>query len=115
MSSTERKHVSDGDAGPARRVEIFTGAGRRRRWSVQEKAAIVAESFGPGVRACHVARRHGLTPQQSICLASRDASRGGGGERPAAVCGCNCRDFGPGSVVLWPCLERADRRAAPCH
>ena len=43
MSISERKHVSEGEA-PAR-VEIFTGAGRRRRWSAERKAAIVAESF----------------------------------------------------------------------
>jgi transposase len=60
MSISERKHVSEGEA-PARRVEIFTGAGRRS-WSAREKAAIVAESFEEGVRTCHVACRHGLTP-----------------------------------------------------
>ncbi|CAN7188386.1 hypothetical protein LJR225_000513 [Phenylobacterium sp. LjRoot225] len=27
-----------------RRIEVFTGAGRRRRWSVEAKAQIVAES-----------------------------------------------------------------------
>ena len=63
MSISERKHVSEGEA-PARRIEIFTGAGRRRSWSAREKAAIVAESFEEGVPVCHVARRHGLTPQQ---------------------------------------------------
>ena len=33
---------------PIRRLELFTGAGRRRTWSDKEKAAIVAESDGPG-------------------------------------------------------------------
>jgi transposase len=64
MSISEHKHLSKDEGAPARRVEIFTGAGRRRSWTAQEKAAIVAESFEDGVRACHVARRHGLTPQQ---------------------------------------------------
>ena len=64
MSISEHRHVSKDEGAPARRVEIFTGAGRRRSWTAQEKAAIVAESFEDGVRACHVARRHGLTPQQ---------------------------------------------------
>ena len=64
MSISERKHeLLQGEAA-ARRIEIFTGAGRRGSWSRREKAAIVAESFEEGVRACHVARRHGLTPQQ---------------------------------------------------
>jgi transposase len=64
MSISEHKHVSKDGVVPARRIEVFTGAGRRRSWTADEKAAIVAESFGEGVRACHVARRHGLTPQQ---------------------------------------------------
>jgi transposase len=63
MSISERRHVSGG-AAPARRAEIFTGEGRRRSWNAREKSAIVAESYEEGVRACHVARRHGLTPQQ---------------------------------------------------
>ena len=50
MSITEHKHVSKGEA-PARRIEMFTGAGRRRAWTAAEKAAIVAESFEDGVRA----------------------------------------------------------------
>jgi transposase-like protein len=51
--------------------------GRRRSWSPGEKAAIVAESFEEGVRACHVARRHGLTPQQLFAWRreARDKSR----------------------------------------
>ena len=49
---------------PVRRIEVFTGAGRRRSWSAAEKAAIIAESYGAGETVCAVARRHGLTPQQ---------------------------------------------------
>src|SRR5918994_6493246 len=48
----------------ARRIEVFTGAGRRRTWPADEKAAIVAESYAPGRTECGVARRHGLTPAQ---------------------------------------------------
>ena len=48
----------------ARRLEVFTGAGRRPNWSADEKAAIVAESDAPGRTVCGVARRHGLTPAQ---------------------------------------------------
>src|SRR5690348_10483745 len=62
MSITERKHVSE--PGAVHRLEIFTGAGRRRTWSADVKARIVAESLAPGVTACGVARRHGLSPQQ---------------------------------------------------
>jgi transposase len=49
---------------PVRRLEIFTGAGRRRSWSAEQKAAIVAESVASGTSVSAVARRHGLTAQQ---------------------------------------------------
>ena len=60
MSDTVRKPMSE----PVRRVEIFTGAGRRRTWSAEQKAAIVAESMGGVESVSAVARRHGLTPPQ---------------------------------------------------
>jgi transposase len=49
---------------PVRRLEVFTGTGRRRRWTAEQKARIVAESHEGGESVCAVARRHGLTPQQ---------------------------------------------------
>lgn len=60
MSMSGRTHMSE----PVRRIEVFTGAGRRRTWSTADKAAIVAESYGGAETVCAVARRHGLTPQQ---------------------------------------------------
>ncbi len=42
------------------RVEIITGRERRRRWSPEEKARLVAEAFAPGSIVSHVARRHGV-------------------------------------------------------
>ena len=39
MSMSGRMAMSE----PVRRLELFTGAGRRRTWSDDEKAAIVAE------------------------------------------------------------------------
>jgi transposase len=49
---------------PVRRLEVFTGAGRRRTWTAEQKAQIVAESYESGEKVSAVARRHGLTPQQ---------------------------------------------------
>jgi len=49
---------------PVRRLELFTGAGRRRTWSEDEKAAIVAESEAPNTSISAVARRHGLSASQ---------------------------------------------------
>jgi transposase len=49
---------------PVRRIEVFTGTGRRRTWNAEDKARIVAESLTSGESVCAVARRHGLSPQQ---------------------------------------------------
>jgi transposase len=49
---------------PFRRLEVFTGAGRRRTWRDEDKARIVAEIATSGDSVCAVARRHGLSPQQ---------------------------------------------------
>src|SRR6266550_4613193 len=71
MSISAHKHMLE----PVRRMEVFTGAGRRRSWSAAEKAAI-AESYGSDMTVCGVARRHGLTPQQLFAwrrLARRSA------------------------------------------
>ncbi len=47
-----------------RRIELLTGFERRRRWSKDDKARIVVESFLPGANVSEVARRNGLSPQQ---------------------------------------------------
>ena len=49
---------------PVHRLEVFTGAGRRRSFSDEDKARIVAEIATSGESLCAVARRHGLSPQQ---------------------------------------------------
>jgi len=46
----------------ARRIEVFTGAGRRRKWSAEAKAKIVAESYAASVG--EVADRYGLAKNQ---------------------------------------------------
>ena len=60
--SDDTKEVS----APARlrRIEVITGAERRRKWSAEEKAEIVSESLAEGAVVSEVARRHGLSPQQ---------------------------------------------------
>src|SRR3954465_7004654 len=47
-----------------RRFEVITGVGRRRRWSDEDKARIVAESLDPRTSASAVARRYGLHASQ---------------------------------------------------
>jgi transposase len=50
--------------GRAARVEVFTGTRRRRPWSDEDKARIVAESYGDGITVCEVARRNDICPSQ---------------------------------------------------
>ncbi len=58
-----------------RRMEVLSRPERRRRYSDEEKAALVAETFRPGVCPADLARRHGLHPQQ-LCTWRRQARRG---------------------------------------
>ena len=47
-----------------RRIEVLTGPGRRRKWSDDDKARIVAETLEPGAVVTEVARRWQVSPQQ---------------------------------------------------
>jgi transposase-like protein len=58
-------HMSKPRADAARRIEVFTGAGRRREWSAEQNAAILAESYAGTRSVCDVARRHGLIRRNS--------------------------------------------------
>lgn len=44
------------------RVEVISGVARRRRFTTEQKMAIVAETMQPGTTISTVARRHGLSP-----------------------------------------------------
>jgi transposase len=56
--------VKDDAKGGFRRVEVLTGPGRRRRWSADEKARVVAETLVVGANVSEVARRWQVCPQQ---------------------------------------------------
>jgi transposase len=43
------------------RIEVITGEQRRRRYTADEKAALVAECIKPGMSVSLVARRHGIS------------------------------------------------------
>ena len=105
---------------PIRRMEVFTGAGRRRSWSAAEKAAIVAESYGAGETVCGVARRHGLTPQQlfswrrlarqTALSPATDVRAGGGGAGSTGAADAG-QDAAPGAPPIQRRWDRArDRR-----
>jgi transposase len=41
--------------------EVLAGPERRRRWGLEEKAAIVAEAMVPDAKVSEIARRHGVS------------------------------------------------------
>lgn len=45
-------------------MELLTQPERRRRWSVEQKLAMVRESNEPGQTVSMVARHHGVNPNQ---------------------------------------------------
>jgi transposase len=46
----------------ADRVEVLVGVQRRRRYTAEQKMAIVQEAGQPGMTISYVARRHGIAP-----------------------------------------------------
>jgi transposase len=90
---------------PVRRIEVFTGTGRRRTWSAEDKARIVAESVTGGESVCAVARRHGLLPQQLFGWRRQLRLPAAASVETAAAL------FVP-AVVEGPLPERAVRRRA---
>lgn len=51
--------------GVGARIEVFTAKARRRVWSDEDKARIVAESYADDAgTVCDVARRNGICPSQ---------------------------------------------------
>jgi len=67
-------HIVDASV-PRGRVDIRVGVGCRRRWSVEAKGRIVAESYAPGAVVSEVARRHEMSPQH--LFGWRKAARAG--------------------------------------
>jgi transposase len=74
-------HQDRHQGGGYRRIELITGEARRRPWTAEEKARILAESFEPGAKVADVARRHGMN--RSLLWNWRHEARklGAGGAR----------------------------------
>jgi transposase len=90
---------------PVRRLEVFTGSGRRRTWTPVQKAEILAESYESGEKVSAVARRHGLTPQQLFGWrreARRRARRRASNDEGAA------RETAFAPVVVEKALQRSE-------
>jgi transposase len=59
MESDASTHTSARMSAPRPRIEVITGV-ERRRWSWDQKRAIVEESLAPHASAAAIARRHGI-------------------------------------------------------
>jgi transposase len=57
----ESAHMTDRMSARSQRIELITRGERRRRWSVEQKREIAAESLEPGVSPITVARRYGIS------------------------------------------------------
>jgi transposase len=58
--SDASSHKSARMTAPRPRIEVITGVERRRRWSWDQKRAIVEESLSPRASAAGIARKHGI-------------------------------------------------------
>ena len=108
MSDTELLPKSKPE--PVRRLEVFTGSGRGRRWTPAQEAEILAESYESGERVSAVARRHGLTPQQLVGW-RREAQRRA--RRRAANDGAPARGQTFAPVVVEEAFRRSGGPIAP--
>ena len=97
MSDTELLPKPKPEA--VQRLEVFTGAGRRRSWTAEQKTRIVAESYESGEPVSAVARRHALTAQQ--LFGWRRAAR----RRVAEESEAKGSAFAPVIVEATPCAE----------
>jgi transposase-like protein len=53
-------------SGKIDRVEVITSVQRRRRWSAEEKARLVQETYAPGTSMSLMARQHGIV-ERHVC------------------------------------------------
>src|ERR1700732_130895 len=56
----ESAHTSSRKSARNPRIELITRGERRRRWTVEQKQTIAAQSLTPGASATVVARQHGI-------------------------------------------------------
>jgi transposase len=92
------------------KAEILVGPERRRRWSGEEKARIVAEATAPDARVADIARRHGVS-RSLIYTWRREASQGLSGDGVGAALPELVPVIVSGTVSKAPEAAREQRRA----
>jgi transposase len=81
QAKTTSSRTSTRTSSGAPRIELITRGEPRRRWSTEQKQAIAAKSFEPGVSSTDVARAYGissglLSTWRRALLAAQSASVG---------------------------------------
>src|SRR5271156_488377 len=103
-------NTNDVAKGGFRRVEVLTGPARRRRWSAEDKARIVAETLVPGACVSEVARRWQGSSQQ--VWGGRRAARRGMSPAPTTTTGSTAAGFVPIVTEFTP-VTTVPQAAAP--
>ena len=67
---------------PSQRIEVITRGERRRRWSIEAKREIVAESLLPGVRVVELIGKYGISSGQLYIWRRQLTRRVGGKPAP---------------------------------
>ena len=80
-SMLDTRNDARNEGGSYQRIEVITGRQRRRRWTAEEKARIVAESLEADANISDVARRHGVA-RGLLTIWRRQLSSGGGRHEP---------------------------------
>ena len=97
-------------AGTYRRIELITGDAKRRIWTAEEKAQILAESFRPGAKVSDVARRHGMNRGLLWTWRHQARKRGLGGEQTFVPVRIVEESAAPPAVTVGPCAVSARGR-----
>src|SRR5215472_9385951 len=96
-------HQDRHQGGGYRRIELITGEVRRRPWSAEEKARILAESFQPGAKVADGARRHGMN--RSLLWNWRHEARKRGAGRVGMWRGGGRSGISVAAPFVWRCLN----------
>jgi transposase len=60
----ESAHTSSRKSARSPRIELITRGERRRRWTIEQKQTIAAQSLAPGASPTEVARQYGISSGQ---------------------------------------------------
>src|SRR5271169_1325543 len=63
-AAPESAHTSSRKSARNPRIELITRGERRRRWTIEQKQTIAAQSLAPDASATEVARQYGISSGQ---------------------------------------------------